>query len=98
MPDGSPNPQNYGMGWRIDRESGLIGRRDTVRVIHHGGASPGGSAFLLLVPADRVAIAVLTNRSLDNPGPLRREAYWAAGAFARAHDSTRAPVVSLEAN
>jgi CubicO group peptidase (beta-lactamase class C family) len=97
MPDGSANPQNYGMGWRIDRESGLIGRRDTVRVIHHGGASPGGSAFLLLVPADRVAIAVLTNRSLDNPGPLRREAYWAAGAFARAHDSTRAPVVSLDA-
>jgi hypothetical protein len=28
---------------------------------------------------------------------VRREAYWAAGAFARVHDSTRAPVVSLDA-
>jgi CubicO group peptidase (beta-lactamase class C family) len=95
MPDGSPNPQNYGMGWRIDRESGLIGRSDTVRVVHHGGASPGASAFLLVVPKDRVAIAVLTNRSLANPGPLRREAYWAAGAFARANDAMRPSVLSL---
>jgi CubicO group peptidase (beta-lactamase class C family) len=95
MPDGNPNPQNYGMGWRIDRESGLIGRSDTVRVVHHGGASPGASAFLLVVPKDRVAIAVLTNRSLANPGPLRREAYWAAGAFARANDARRPSLLSL---
>jgi CubicO group peptidase (beta-lactamase class C family) len=96
LPDGTPNPQNYGMGWRIDRESGLIGRADTVRVVHHGGASPGASAFLLIVPEDRVAIAVLTNRSLSNPGPLRREAYWAAGAFARANDARRRGLLSLD--
>jgi CubicO group peptidase (beta-lactamase class C family) len=96
LPDGSPNPQNYGMGWRIDRESGLIGRRDTVRVVHNGGASPGASAFLLVVPEDGVAIAVLTNRSLSNPGPLRREAYWAAGAFARANDLRRPALLSLD--
>jgi serine beta-lactamase-like protein LACTB len=98
MPDSTPNPQNYGMGWRIDREAGLIGRSDTVRVVHHGGSSPGGSAFLLLVPDDGVAIAILTNRSLANQGPLRREAYWAAGAFARANDSTRPAVLSLNQN
>lgn len=94
MPDGSVNPENYGMGWRIDLESGLIARADTVRVIHHGGTSPGGSAFLLLVPADRVAVAVMTNRSLANAGPLRREAYWAAGAFARANDHTRRSMIN----
>jgi serine beta-lactamase-like protein LACTB len=98
MQDGSINPQNYGLGWRIDRESGLIGRRDTVSVVHHGGSSPGGSSFLLLVPEDRVAIAVMTNRTLGNSGPLRRVAYWMAGAFAPANQPGRPAIVSLDEN
>lgn len=98
LPDGTVNPQHYGMGWRIDRESGLIGRRDTVSVMHHGGASPGGSSFLLLVPSDRVAIAIMTNRTLGNAGPLRREAYWMAGAFSRADNPGRPAIVSIDEN
>ncbi len=86
LPDGSMNPQRYGMGWRIDREAELLGLADSVRVVHHGGSSPGGSAFLLLVPEARVAIAVLTNMTLSQPWPMRWEAYRIAGEFVRARE------------
>jgi serine beta-lactamase-like protein LACTB len=82
--DGSMNPQRYGMGWRIDREAELLGLTDSVRVVHHGGSSPGGSAFLLLVPEARVAVAVLTNLTVSQPRPIRHEAYRIAGQFVRA--------------
>jgi CubicO group peptidase (beta-lactamase class C family) len=84
LPDGSMNPQRYGMGWRIDREAELLGLADSVRVIHHGGSSPGSSAFLLLVPEADVAVAVLTNATLSQPWPMRRETYRIAGEFVRA--------------
>ncbi len=86
LPDGSMNPQKYGMGWRIDREAELLGLADSVRVVHHGGSSPGGSAFLLLVPEAYVAVAVLTNRTLSQPEPMRLQAYRIAGEFVRARE------------
>ena len=86
LPDGSANPQQYGMGWRIDREAELLGLADSVRVVHHGGSSPGSSAFLLLVPEARVTVAVLTNLMLSQPWPMRLEAYRIAGEFVRARE------------
>ncbi len=83
LPDGQPNAQNYGMGWRIGREARLLGLSDSVRVVHHGGTSPGGSSFLLLVPGDGVAVAAMTNLSVGNASPLRRAVYRIAGAFLR---------------
>jgi len=88
LPDGSVNPQRYGMGWRIDREAELLGLADSLRVVHHGGSSPGGSAFLLLVPEADVAVAVLTNVTLSQPWPMRLEAYRIAGEFVRARERT----------
>lgn len=90
LPDGTPNPQNYGMGWRIDRAIGLLGQSDTLRVVHHGGASPGGSSFLLLVPDEHVAVAVMTNRGLRDAGPLRNSTYAIARAFILARRSALA--------
>jgi len=87
MRDGSMNPQRYGMGWRIDREAELLGLADSVRVVHHGGTSPGGSAFLLLVPEADVAVAMLTNvNHLSPPSAMRLKAYRIAGEFVRARE------------
>ena len=86
LPDGSMNSQRYGIGWRIDREAELLGLADSVRVVHHGGSSPGSSAFLLLVPEADVAVAVLTNMMLSQPRPMRLEAYRIAGQFMRARE------------
>jgi serine beta-lactamase-like protein LACTB len=87
LPDGAPNPQRYGLGWRID-EVVSEDAAAPIRVVHHGGTSPGGSAFLILVPSSRVAVAVVTNRSVENTAPLRDGARRLALLFAAA-DSSR---------
>ena len=59
----------YGIGWRVGTLGSLFPeadlRRDSelgrLRVMHHGGSSVGGRAFLLLVPERRVVVAVLVN-------------------------------------
>lgn len=45
---------NVGLGWRINEKNG-------VKFYHHGGTIPGGRAFLLALPNERIAVAVLTN-------------------------------------
>ncbi|GMV07483.1 MAG: hypothetical protein AMXMBFR53_37580 [Gemmatimonadota bacterium] len=83
LPNGDPNPQRYGLGWRIDDVPGGDSGT-TVRVVHHGGTSPGGSAFLVLVPSSQVAVAFLTNRSVSNTSYLRDGARSLALRFASA--------------
>jgi CubicO group peptidase (beta-lactamase class C family) len=50
-------PTNYGIGWAVGTDH--HGRR----VVHHGGGSVGGRAFLLLFPEDGVVVAILANSS-----------------------------------
>jgi CubicO group peptidase (beta-lactamase class C family) len=50
-------PTGYGMGWRPRQD--WEGRP----VVHHGGASEGGRAFLLLYPEVDLVIALLSNVS-----------------------------------
>lgn len=83
LADGSANPQGYALGWRNGREAELLGVTDSLAVLHHGGASPGGSSFVLLVPDGAVAAAAMTNLSVRDPGPLRQAIYAVAGLFRR---------------
>ncbi len=50
---------NYGIGWRIDRDS--KGRT----YVHHGGSSIGGRSFLLVYPDVGLAIAIASNLSTN---------------------------------
>jgi CubicO group peptidase (beta-lactamase class C family) len=81
LPDGQPNPQNYGLGWRIDPGAAGEDGRESLRTVHHGGSIIGGSSFLLLLPEDEVAVAVMTNATLSDPGPLREVVYRMAGLW-----------------
>jgi len=64
-------PTGYGIGWRVGTFGALFpedsplrsGRLAELRVMHHGGSSVGGRAFLLLVPEERVVVALLVNYS-----------------------------------
>ena len=48
---------NYGLGWAIVEDStGHV----TGRALH-GGSSPGASGMMLIVPADRIGVVVMTN-------------------------------------
>ena len=66
--DGSDNPQNYALGWRLARTREFLGGRESYRVAHHGGVSAGGSAFLVLFPDQGVAVAVLANTRTGSSG------------------------------
>ncbi len=81
LPNGEPNRQNYGLGWRIE-EVADPNADAALRLVHHGGTSPGGSAFLVLVPSHQVAVAFLTNRSLADPSFLRDQARRIGVSFA----------------
>jgi len=48
--------ENYGVGWSASDAQGF-------RVVTHGGGMPGVSTTLVLVPSERIALAVLTNTS-----------------------------------
>ncbi len=50
-----PQKNNVGLGWRVDTAD------DGLRYYHHGGTITGGRAFVLVLPEQRVAVAMLTN-------------------------------------
>jgi len=70
MFDGSENPQAYALGWRHHETINILGEDQPVDVVHHGGTSVGGVAFLLLVPDHNISIAFLSNGA---GGETRRE-------------------------
>lgn len=63
LADGSANPQNYALGWRVDESTRLFVDGRPLQVVHHGGSQAGASAFLLLVPEQGLAVAVMANSS-----------------------------------
>ena len=81
LTDGRPNPQNYALGWRNWFESELLNSVDTVKVWNHGGASPGGSSYFLVIPDGKISAAVMTNFSLGDAWPIRKTCLQVAGMF-----------------
>jgi CubicO group peptidase (beta-lactamase class C family) len=75
----------YGIGWRVGTFGALFpedsplrtGDLAGLRVMQHGGSSVGGRAFLLLVPEERMVVALLVNYSRFGGGRV-------AGAVAAA--------------
>lgn len=63
LADGSANPQNYALGWRVDESTRLFVDGRPLQVVHHGGTQAGAAAFLLLVPEQGLAVAVMANSS-----------------------------------
>jgi CubicO group peptidase (beta-lactamase class C family) len=80
LPDGSPNPQEYALGWRLGQTQRFLGGKESYRVAHHGGMSSGSSAFLFLFPDYSFAVAVLAN-SRTGSGPLAELAFDVAEPF-----------------
>lgn len=59
----SGQESNVGLGWRIGEDSS--GRR----IVHHAGSMGGCRAVLVVYPAERLAVAMLSNLS-GTPGPI----------------------------
>ncbi|MCP3882271.1 MAG: beta-lactamase family protein [Sulfitobacter sp.] len=61
LPGTDTNPQNYGIGWRVDTSTGTLGEDAPVLLIHHGGRQMGGVAFWALYPELGISVAVISN-------------------------------------
>ncbi len=58
--NGKTNPQNYGIGWRIN-DLDLGEGYKPMTYMHHGGVSAGAQSFLMVIPEYKLSIAVNTN-------------------------------------
>jgi len=61
LADGSINPQNYGLGWRIGKAKGFGDATAETLIIHHGGVQEGGVCFLMIAPELGIAAAAVAN-------------------------------------
>ncbi len=84
LPDGSPNPQNYALGWRLVQTEDFLGGQGSYRLAHHGGVASGGSSFVVFFPDQSLAVVVLTNTRTGSR-PLSKLALEIAEPFMAAH-------------
>ncbi|MCW8092731.1 serine hydrolase domain-containing protein [Alteromonas sp. ASW11-130] len=62
MNNGEINPQGYSIGWRVKQIEDPIIENKKVTVIHHGGITHKAStAFIVIIPEYRAALAYATN-------------------------------------
>jgi serine beta-lactamase-like protein LACTB len=74
----------YGLGWQL-------GVMDGVKDLGHGGTQQGASAMLLIAPAERAGVVVLTNSDAAGPSALAPQLLRAVlGSSAKSH--TEIPV------
>lgn len=88
IPGSDSNPQNYGIGWRIDMSTRTLGESRPVQLIHHGGTQMGGVAFWAIYPELRMSVAVVSNTGApDVRGDVQDTAYALIRAVVAAVDN-----------
>lgn len=63
LADGSINSQNYALGWRwaeYDDGKGII------KSANHGGVSRGSQSWLMVIPEQKTAVAVMINANVED--------------------------------
>lgn len=76
LPDSDTNPQNYGIGWRVDTSIATLGEQAPMLMIHHGGRQMGGVAFWAIYPQLRISVAAISNTGDgDVRGAVQATAY-----------------------
>ncbi|MDZ4739190.1 MAG: serine hydrolase domain-containing protein [Alphaproteobacteria bacterium] len=68
LKNGKVNPQNYGLGFRIDMISDPAYPGKSWRAVHHGGVAAGSQAMLVLLPEQNVVVAITANATTQPPG------------------------------
>ncbi len=68
LKNGKVNPQDYGLGFRIDTISDPAYPGKSWRAVHHGGVAVGSQAMLVLLPEQNVVVAITANATTQPPG------------------------------
>ena len=61
--DGTINPQNYALGWRLSVRDSESTPDSSVQVMHHNGTARGATSNFELYPDYNLVISIMTNRS-----------------------------------
>ena len=80
LADGTMNPENYALGWRVDQSVRLLGEDRPVPIVHHGGTQPGAAAFFVILPEHGIVVAAMSN---SGKASARAQAQESAYALAR---------------
>lgn len=80
LADGTMNPENYALGWRVDDSVRLLGEDRPVPILHHGGTQPGAAAFFVILPEHGIVVAAMSN---SGKASARAQAQETAYALAR---------------
>lgn len=67
LKDGSTNPQNYALGWRIGE---MEQDNQKIRIVHHNGTAKGSSSSFMLFPDYGMAVSVMTNKGTQGGDPF----------------------------
>ncbi|MEQ1755697.1 MAG: serine hydrolase [Micropepsaceae bacterium] len=65
--NGKVNPQDYGLGFRIDTITDPAHPGKSWRAVHHGGVAVGSQAMLVLLPEKNVVVAITVNATTQPP-------------------------------
>jgi len=61
LDDGTVNEQNYALGWRVGHSTRVFDTEHPVAIAHHGGVSKGAMSFLIVLPEERLVVAININ-------------------------------------
>lgn len=67
LSNGTVNPQNYGLGVRIDTVTSDTVPGKSFKVIHHGGVAVGSQAMLVMMPEHGLTVALCVNATTQPP-------------------------------
>ena len=87
LADGSMNPENYAIGWRIDTSTRLLGETHPTPIFHHGGAQQGAAAFFMVLPEYGITVAVMSNSGASEARAEVQEAAYALARLGVEHSS-----------
>ena len=67
LANGKVNPQNYALGVRVDEITDPAFPGKSWRAVHHGGVAVGAQAMLVMLPDQKIVVALSANASTQPP-------------------------------
>ena len=68
LANGKVNRQNYALGVRVDQITDPAFPGKSWRAVHHGGVAVGSQAMLVMLPDQKIVVALSANATRQPPG------------------------------
>lgn len=68
LANGKVNPQDYALGVRVDQITDAAFPGKSWRAVHHGGVAVGSQGMLVMLPDQKIVVALSANATTQPPG------------------------------